>query len=68
MDAGSGSDPAMLSAMELGLFRELAMKRYSKYLTSMRLSSSSPGGGNDLDTLLNGVIKKKLKIIPDNVT
>ncbi|KAL1323549.1 hypothetical protein AAHE18_13G024000 [Arachis hypogaea] len=70
VDAGSDS-VALSSAMELGLFREFSMNRYSKYLTSMRLSSSSslyPGGGNDLDTLLNGVIKKKLKIIPQNVT
>ncbi|XP_057752760.1 serine carboxypeptidase-like 51 isoform X1 [Arachis stenosperma] len=70
VDAGSDS-VALSSAMELGLFREFSMKKYSKYLTSMRLSSSSsssPGGGNDLDTLLNGVIKKKLKIIPQNVS
>ncbi|PIA43732.1 hypothetical protein AQUCO_01800057v1 [Aquilegia coerulea] len=40
--------------------------RYSRYLNSM---TSSPGGGDDdLDTLMNGVIKKQLKIIPDNVT
>lgn len=48
----------------------IALKKYSRYLSSLR-SSSSAGGGDgvgDLDTLLNGVIKKKLKIIPDNVT
>ncbi|MCI20871.1 serine carboxypeptidase-like 51-like, partial [Trifolium medium] len=43
-------------------------KRYSKYLTSIRTRSSTPGGEDDIDTLLNGVIKKKLKIIPENVT
>lgn len=47
----------------------IALEKYSRYLSSLR-SSSSAGGGDgdgDLDTLLNGVIKKKLKIIPDNV-
>ncbi|KAK7312617.1 hypothetical protein VNO77_36601 [Canavalia gladiata] len=62
-DAGSSD----LSAMELGLLQEITIKRYSKYLTSMR-SRSNPGGEGDLDELLNGVIKKKLKIIPENVT
>ncbi|KAK7262227.1 hypothetical protein RJT34_29790 [Clitoria ternatea] len=63
-DAGSGD----IAALELGLFQKVSMKRYSKYLTSLRSSSSSPGGGDDLDKLLNGVVKKKLKIIPENVT
>ena len=61
----SGSDSATLSAMKLGLSREIAIRQYSKYLT---LGRKSPGGDADLDTLLNGVIKKKLKIIPENVT
>ncbi|XP_020214914.1 serine carboxypeptidase-like 51 [Cajanus cajan] len=56
-----------LSAMELGLYKEISMKRYSRYLTFLR-SRSTPGGDNDLDELLNGAIKKKLKIIPENVT
>ncbi|XP_061353464.1 serine carboxypeptidase-like 51 [Gastrolobium bilobum] len=64
----AGNDSVTLSAMELGLSKEIAIKRYSKYLTSMRSRSSSPGGDVDLDKLLNGVIKKKLKIIPENVT
>ncbi|KAF7805656.1 serine carboxypeptidase-like 51 [Senna tora] len=63
----AGSDSATTSAMEgVGLHREIALTRYSNYLTSMR--SSSGGGGGDLKTLLNGVIKRKLKIIPENVT
>ncbi|XP_027346055.1 serine carboxypeptidase-like 51 [Abrus precatorius] len=62
-DSGSGD----ISAMELGLFPKISIKRYSKYLTAMR-SRSTPGGGADLDELLNGVIKKKLQIIPENVT
>lgn len=65
VDSGSGSD---ISALEVGLLKERSMKRYSKYLTSLRTRSSSPGGDGELSTLLNGVIKKKLKIIPENVT
>ncbi|KAK3043633.1 hypothetical protein RJ639_001695 [Escallonia herrerae] len=60
----SGMDPVSLTADELS--RGIAMKRYSKYLTSLR--SSVGGDGDGLDTLLNGVIKKKLNIIPENVT
>ncbi|XP_004506087.1 serine carboxypeptidase-like 51 [Cicer arietinum] len=67
LDEGSDSS-STLSAMELGLFKEISMKSYSKYLTTMRSRSFSPGGDDDIDTLLNGVIKKKLKIIPENVT
>lgn len=52
--------------MELGLYREVSMMRYSKYLSSM-LRSTLGGQEDDLDRLLNGVIKKKLKIIPENV-
>ncbi|KAH1220620.1 Serine carboxypeptidase-like 51 [Glycine max] len=63
-DAG-GDD---IAAMELGSYEKLSMEKYSRYLTSMRSRSSSPGGDDDLDKLLNGVIKKKLKIIPENVT
>lgn len=65
VDAGSGSD---ISAMAVGLLKERSSKRYSKYLTSLRTRSSSPGGDDALGSLLNGVIKKKLKIIPENVT
>ncbi|GAU35378.1 hypothetical protein TSUD_57270 [Trifolium subterraneum] len=64
----AGSDSATIAASELGLLKEISMKRYSKYLTSIRTRSSTPGGEDDIDTLLNGVIKKKLKIIPENVT
>ncbi|ONI00972.1 hypothetical protein PRUPE_6G114600 [Prunus persica] len=65
----SGMDPvSSLATIEVS--KGIALKKYSRYLSSLR-SSSSAGGGDgvgDLDTLLNGVIKKKLKIIPDNVT
>ncbi|XP_054813161.1 serine carboxypeptidase-like 51 isoform X1 [Prosopis cineraria] len=56
------NSPALSATAELGSYREIALKRYSNYLTSKK---SSSGGG--LGSLLNGVIKKKLKIIPENV-
>jgi serine carboxypeptidase 1 len=41
------------------------MKSYSRYISSLR--SALPGGGvGDLDSIMNGVIKRKLKIIPAN--
>ncbi|THG13811.1 hypothetical protein TEA_014289 [Camellia sinensis var. sinensis] len=58
----SGMDPVSLTASELSM--GIAMKRYSRYLDSLK--SSSPGGGVNLDSLMNGAIKKKLKI-PENV-
>ncbi|CAJ2654548.1 serine carboxypeptidase-like 51 [Trifolium pratense] len=64
----AGSDSVTIAASELGLLQEISMKRYSKYLTFRRTRFSTPGGDDDIDTLLNGVIKKKLKIIPENVT
>ncbi|XP_027342906.1 serine carboxypeptidase-like 51 [Abrus precatorius] len=63
----STSDSETLNEMELGLFKEVAMMRYSKYLTS-KTSSLLGGEEDDLERLLNGVIKNKLKIIPENVT
>ncbi|KAI5322505.1 hypothetical protein L3X38_031577 [Prunus dulcis] len=65
----SGMDPvSSLATIEVS--KGIALKKYSRYLSSLRSSSSAAGGDGvgDLDTLLNGVIKKKLKIIPDNVT
>nr|KYP51815.1 Serine carboxypeptidase-like 51 [Cajanus cajan] len=61
----SGSDSATVSAMKRKLFKEISMRRYSKHLTSTRYS---PGVNGDLNNLLNGVIKKKLKIIPENIS
>ncbi|KAA8550290.1 hypothetical protein F0562_001974 [Nyssa sinensis] len=58
----SWMDPVSLTAAELS--KEIAMKRYSTYLGSLRVS---PGGYGDLYSLMNGAIRKKLKIIPDNV-
>ncbi|XP_028808169.1 serine carboxypeptidase-like 51 [Neltuma alba] len=62
-DSGSNS-PTLSATAGLGSYRETALKRYSNYLTSKRSSSNS----GDLRSLLNGVIRKKLKIIPENVT
>ncbi|XP_011088810.1 serine carboxypeptidase-like 51 [Sesamum indicum] len=58
----SGMDPVSLTASELS--QQIAVKRYSRYLNSLR---STPGGDGDLDSLMNGEIKKKLKIIPSSV-
>ncbi|KAF5744796.1 serine carboxypeptidase-like 51 [Tripterygium wilfordii] len=59
----SGMDPVSLTTAELS--QGMSMKRYSRYLSSLR---AFPGGVGDIDSLLNGVIRKKLKIIPLNVT
>ncbi|KAK7324897.1 hypothetical protein VNO77_28823 [Canavalia gladiata] len=56
----SGSYSVTLSAMKMKLFKEISMRRYSNYL--------SAGVNGDLNSLLNGVTKKKLKIIPENIT
>ncbi|KEH38909.1 serine carboxypeptidase-like 51 [Medicago truncatula] len=61
----SGSYSVTSSTIEKRLLKEIPMRRYSKYLTSFKDSNVVNG---DLDTLLNGVTKKKLKIIPNNIT
>ncbi|KAG8371241.1 hypothetical protein BUALT_Bualt13G0067200 [Buddleja alternifolia] len=58
----SGMDPLSLTASELS--RQIAIRRYSRYLSSFM---STPGGDDDLDSLMNGEIKNKLKIIPKDV-
>ncbi|MCD7468708.1 hypothetical protein HAX54_007126 [Datura stramonium] len=58
----SEMDPLSLTSSELS--QVIAMKRYSRYLQSSRIT---PGGDDDLDNLMNGAIRKKLKIIPQNV-
>ncbi|KAJ0035900.1 hypothetical protein Pint_25391 [Pistacia integerrima] len=45
----------------------LAIRRYSRYLSYLK-SATTPDGDGDLDGLMNGEIKKKLKIILENVT
>ncbi|XP_062105182.1 serine carboxypeptidase-like 51 [Humulus lupulus] len=60
----SGMD-IVSSSTALELSKEIATKRYSRYLGVLR---STPGGDDDLGDLMNGAIKKKLRIIPENVT
>ncbi|XP_060169685.1 serine carboxypeptidase-like 51 [Lycium barbarum] len=57
----SGMDPLALKSS--GLSQTISM-RYSRYLQSSRIT---PGSDGDLDSLMNDAIKKKLKIIPQNV-
>ncbi|XP_062172321.1 serine carboxypeptidase-like 51 [Alnus glutinosa] len=57
------SDDESIIATELS--KGIAVRRYSRYLSSLRLRSTPGGGG--LDGLMNGAIKEKLKI-PENVT
>ncbi|CAA0832626.1 Serine carboxypeptidase-like 51 [Striga hermonthica] len=59
----SDMDPVSVS-VTTEISPKIAIKRYSRYLNSLR---STPGGDGDLDSLMNGPIKKKLKIIPQNV-
>nr|XP_027106934.1 serine carboxypeptidase-like 51 [Coffea arabica] len=61
----SDEDPLSLTAASVELKQEISLKRYSRYLQTLR---STPGGEADLDKLMNGPIKKKLKIIPQNLT
>lgn len=60
----SGMDPVSLTASELK--QGIGAKRYARYLNSLR--SSDPDSNGSIDDLMNGIIKKKLKIIPANVT
>lgn len=55
-------DPVSVTASELS--SGITTKRYARYLNSLR---PSPGGDGDLDNLMNLVLRKKLKIIPNNV-
>ncbi|XP_024023794.1 serine carboxypeptidase-like 51 [Morus notabilis] len=54
------------SLATLEMSKTISTKRYSRYLSTLR--SSSPGGGGGLDDLMNGAVRKKLRIIPKNVT
>ncbi|XP_031385736.1 serine carboxypeptidase-like 51 isoform X2 [Punica granatum] len=60
-------DPvSSVAAEELG--NAIAAQRYSTYLNYLKSSSSSPGSDGDINSLMEGPIRKKLKIIPKNVT
>ncbi|KAL1827727.1 hypothetical protein DCAR_0206916 [Daucus carota subsp. sativus] len=58
----SAFDPLSTTTVELS--QKVKSKRNSRYLASLR---SVPGGEADLNTLMNGVLKEKLKIIPEDV-
>lgn len=60
----SGMDPVSLTASTLAV--GASMRKYSRYLSAHK--SSTPDGDGDVGSLMNGVIKKKLKIIPENIT
>lgn len=59
----SGMDPVSLTAVELS--QKIAFRSYMRYLSFLRIF---PAGVDDIDSFMNGVIKRKLKIIPANVT
>ncbi|KAK1284706.1 Serine carboxypeptidase-like 51 [Acorus calamus] len=63
----AGSDPLAITGTDQ-LSQGMAMKRYSTYLSSEASSSGGGGGGGGLGSLMNGVIKEKLKIIPKDVS
>ncbi|KAL1191043.1 Serine carboxypeptidase-like 51 [Cardamine amara subsp. amara] len=60
----SEMDPVSLTTSEIKK-ENIIIKKYSRYLNDLRSSSDVDEG--DLDTLMNGVIKKKLKIIPKDL-
>lgn len=57
----SDQDPVSMASLALKMGR--SMNRYSRYLSSK--ADSSNGG---IDELMNGIIRKKLKIIPKDVS
>ncbi|KAJ9540513.1 hypothetical protein OSB04_027019 [Centaurea solstitialis] len=61
LDAGSIHEPVI--AVEKS--RKISNKRYSRYLQSLRVSTGAKV--DDIHTLMNGVIKKKLGIIPKHL-
>lgn len=55
-------DPVLMTSTLL--MRGISQKRYSRYLDSLKIS---PGIDSGLGLLMNGAIRKKLGIIPNNV-
>ncbi|XP_021729852.1 serine carboxypeptidase-like 51 [Chenopodium quinoa] len=66
----SGLDPLSTTTTTMttnvGLSKKLVFGRYSTYLSSLRSYPAGNEGG--LGSLMDGPVRKKLKIIPDNVT
>ncbi|XP_010267336.1 PREDICTED: serine carboxypeptidase-like 51 isoform X2 [Nelumbo nucifera] len=58
----SGSEDISTTTMESS--KAAVVKKYSRYLNSKRFFA---GGNGDIETLMNGAIKEKLKIIPTDV-
>ncbi|KAI3748214.1 hypothetical protein L6452_11157 [Arctium lappa] len=61
LDSGSIHEPVTAAEQS----RKFANKRYSRYLESLRFSAGAKEG--DIHTLMNGVIRKKLGIIPKHL-
>ncbi|XP_020883801.1 serine carboxypeptidase-like 51 isoform X2 [Arabidopsis lyrata subsp. lyrata] len=59
-------DPVSLTT-SLKIKKEEKIKKYSRYLNDLRSSSDVEDDEGDLGKLMNGVIKKKLKIIPNDL-
>lgn len=59
-------DPVSLTTSEENRNENRILKKYSRYLNDLRSSSDVKNEG-DLGILMNGVIKKKLKIIPKDL-
>ncbi|KAJ8750347.1 hypothetical protein K2173_014262 [Erythroxylum novogranatense] len=59
-----GMDPVSIMASQSSS-PAIATKSYSKYLSSLRLKSADGDGG--ISSLMNGIIREKLKIIPPSV-
>lgn len=59
-------DPVSLTT-NLKIKKEEKIKKYSRYLNDLRSSSDVEDDEGDLGKLMNGVIKKKLKIIPNDL-
>ncbi|ESQ51259.1 hypothetical protein EUTSA_v10016630mg [Eutrema salsugineum] len=62
----SDNDPLSLTTSEETRKENRILKKYSRYLNDLRSSGDVDKG--DLNKLMNGVIKKKLKIIPKDLT
>ncbi|CAA7028928.1 unnamed protein product [Microthlaspi erraticum] len=62
----TGTDPVSLTTSEVNRNENRVLKKYSRYLNDLR-SSSDVNNEGGLEGLMNGVIKKKLKIIPKDL-
>lgn len=56
----------MLDESNSGVVEESSRSRSNRYME--RTSAGAGAADGDLGSLMNGPIRKKLKIIPDNVT